>query len=54
MARLRKLDPANVHIGRGATAASDRALFVEAIKDAQEGRVELEAGDSPAVVKRRR
>jgi hypothetical protein len=53
MSRFRKLDPGDVHIGKGATAAAERAQFVEAIKDAQAGRIELEPGDSPSTVKRR-
>ena len=46
MPRFRKLDPGEVHIGKGATTAAERALFVKAIKDAQAGRIELEPDDS--------
>ncbi len=53
MPRFRKLEPNEVHVGRGAIASIQRAQFMEAIKDAQAGRIDLEEGDNPAVVKRR-
>ena len=53
MPRFRKLDPSEVHVGRGAIASVQRAQFKEAIREAQAGRIDLEEGDNPAVVKRR-
>ena len=53
MTKFRKLDPDTVHIGRGASAAEARALYVEALRDADAGRVELDEGEEPALAKRR-
>ena len=53
MPKFRKLDASQVQVGRGKNAAAEREQFVAAIKDADAGRIELDAGDNPATVKRR-
>ncbi len=53
MPRFRKLDPAQVHVGKGKDAAAERKQFVEAIRDADAGRIDLESEDKPGTVKRR-
>ena len=50
--KFTKLDPAEVHVGRGRAAFEARKQFVEAIGNANAGRIELERGDGPASVKR--
>ena len=51
MPRFRKLDPAQVHVGKGKDAAAERKQFVEAIRDADAGRIDLESQDKPGTVK---
>ena len=53
MPKFRRLSPDDVQIGRGATAAAQRAVFIDAIRDAPAGRIDLERNDKPAIVKRR-
>jgi hypothetical protein len=53
MVKFRKLEPSQVHIGRGKVAAAERSQFVDAIKDVDAGRIDLGPKDSPVTVKRR-
>lgn len=53
MPKFRTLDPSQVHVGRGKDAAAARVQFVKAIESGDAGRIDLEADDNPAVVKRR-
>ncbi len=52
MPRFQKLDPHQVVLGRGRANAMRRRPYVDAIRAAQAGRIELESGDDPAVAKR--
>jgi hypothetical protein len=52
MPQFTKLDPAQVHVGRGRAAFEARRQFVEAIRAGDAGRIDLERGDRPATVKR--
>ncbi len=52
MPKFTKLNPADVVVGRGRAAAESRAPFVEAIKEGEAGRIELERGEKPNSVKR--
>jgi hypothetical protein len=53
MPKFTKLNANEVEIGRGRAALEARKAFVEAIKAGDAGKIELERGDRPAVVKRR-
>jgi len=53
MPKFEKLDPGKVAVGRGRAAAEARRPYVEALKAGQAGRIDLERGDRPTVVKRR-
>ena len=52
MPKFQKLDPNQVVLGRGRANATRRRPYVDAIRGAQAGRIELEPGDDPAVTKR--
>ena len=52
MPRFQKLDPNQVVLGRGRANALKRRPYVEAIKSAQAGRIELDKDDDPAATKR--
>lgn len=52
MPKFSKLDPNEVHIGRGRAAFEARKKFVEAVGGSEAGRVDLERGDRPTTVKR--
>ena len=53
MPKFAKLDPKDVAVGRGRAAAEARAPFIAALKAGAAGRIELERGEKPAIVKRR-
>jgi hypothetical protein len=53
MPKFRTLNPEDVHVGRGKDAAAARVQFVKAIESGDAGRIDLEAGDNPTVIKRR-
>ena len=48
-----KLDPEDIAAGRGRAAAAARAPYVQALTSGDAGRIELERGETQAVVKRR-
>ncbi len=48
-----KLDPKDVAAGRGRAAAAARAPYVQALQSGDAGRIELERGETQAIVKRR-
>lgn len=52
MPRFTKMNPSDVVIGRGRAALVERQPYVEAIKNAQAGRIELEKTDQPNRVRR--
>lgn len=52
MAKFTKMNPGDVIIGRGRAALLERQPFIEAIRSAQAGRIELERGDQPNRVRR--
>ena len=52
MPKFQKLDPNQVILGRGRANALKRRPFVDAIRSAQAGRIELDRGDDPATTKR--
>ncbi len=52
MPKFSKLDPSDVHIGRGRTAFEARMKYLEAVRAGDAGRIDLERGDRPATVKR--
>ncbi|MDA0815279.1 MAG: hypothetical protein O2924_01725 [Chloroflexi bacterium] len=52
MPRFQKLDPHQVVLGRGRANAMRRRPYVDAIRAAHAGRIELESGDDPAIAKR--
>jgi hypothetical protein len=52
MPKFTKLNPAEVHVGRGRTAFEARKNFVDAVKSGDAGRIDLDRGDKPATVKR--
>ncbi len=52
MPKFSKLDPSDVHIGRGRTAFEARKKYMEAVRAGEAGRIDLERGDRPATVKR--
>ncbi|MCK9485949.1 MAG: hypothetical protein M0R73_04510 [Dehalococcoidia bacterium] len=52
MPRFQRLDPNQVVLGRGRANALKRRPYVEAIKGAQAGRIELDKEDDPAATKR--
>lgn len=52
MPTFQKLDPASVTLGRGRANAIARQPYVEALRTAEAGRIELEDRDDPAAVKR--
>lgn len=52
MPRFQRLDPNQVVLGRGRANALKRRPYVDAIKGAQAGRIELDKGDDPAATKR--
>lgn len=53
MPTFQKLDPKDVLIGRGRMAAEQRQPFIEALRAGNAGKIELERGDRPQIVKRR-
>ncbi len=53
MPRFTKMDPSEVHVGRGRAAFEARQRFIDAIKGGDAGRIDLERGDRPGVIKRR-
>ena len=53
MPKFEKLDPKDVAVGRGRTAAAEREPYVQALKAGAAGRIELERNETQAVVKRR-
>ena len=52
MPKFMKLDPKNVHVGRGMAAAEARRLYVDALKSGDAGKIELQRGEKPTVAKR--
>ncbi len=52
MPKFSKLDPSDVHIGRGRTAFETRKKYSEAVRAGDAGLIDLERGDRPATVKR--
>ncbi len=52
MPRFQRLDPNQVVLGRGRANALKRRPYVDAIKGAQAGRIELDKDDDPAATKR--
>ena len=52
MPKFSKLDPNQVHIGRGRAAFEARKKYVDAVNAGDAGRVDLEPSDRPASVKR--
>jgi hypothetical protein len=52
MPKFSKLDPGQVHIGRGRAAFEARKDFIEAVRSGDAGRIDLERGDRPTTVKR--
>ena len=52
MPKFSKLDPGQVHIGRGRAAFEARKDFNEAVRSGDAGRIDLERGDRPTTVKR--
>jgi len=52
MPKFTKLNPSEVQVGRGRSAAEARIPYLEALKAGAAGRVDLERGDKPATVKR--
>ena len=52
MPKFTKLSPDEVHVGRGRDTAQQRALYVEAIRSSDAGRIELGRGERPGTVKR--
>ena len=53
MPKFAKLDPKDVAVGRGRAAAEARRPYIEALKAGAAGRIELERGEKPAIIKRR-
>ncbi len=52
MPRFQRLDPNQVVLGRGRANALKRRPYVDAIKGAQAGRIELDKGEDAAATKR--
>ena len=52
MAKFTAMKPDEVLIGRQQAAAEARKPFVEALKGADAGKIELDRGEKPATVKR--
>lgn len=52
MPKFQKLDPNQVVLGRGRSNALKRRPFVDAIRSANAGRIELDRDDDPAAMKR--
>jgi hypothetical protein len=52
MPKFTKLNPTDVQVGRGRGAAEMRLPYIEALKEGDAGRIELERGDQPQTVKR--
>lgn len=52
MPTFTKMEPSEVHVGRGRAAFEARKKFVGAIKGGDAGRIDLERGDRPGAVKR--
>ncbi len=52
MPKFTKMSPRDVLIGRGRLAAERRVPFIEALRAGDAGKIELERGDRPQVVKR--
>jgi len=50
--KFTKLNPSDVHVGRGRSAAEARIPYAEALKAGAAGRIDLERGDKPGTVKR--
>ena len=53
MPKFAKLDPKDVAVGRGRGAAEARKPYIDALKAGQAGKIELDRGEKPAIVKRR-
>ena len=51
MPKFAKLDPKDVAVGRGRAAAEARKPYIDALSAGQAGRIELERGEKPAIVK---
>lgn len=52
MPKFTKLNPAEVHVGRGRAAFEARKNFADAVKSGDAGRIDLDRADKPATVKR--
>ena len=52
MPKFTKLDPSEVHVGRGRATYQARKKFVAAVKGGDAGRIDLERDDRPATIKR--
>lgn len=52
MPKFVKMNPSDVVVGRGRLALLEREPYVEAVKAAQAGRIDLEPGEKPARVRR--
>jgi hypothetical protein len=52
MPNFTKMSAKDVQIGRGRLAAERRVPFIEALRAGDAGKIELERGDRPQVVKR--
>ena len=52
MPKFTRMEPAEVHVGRGRAAFEARKNFIAAIKAGDAGRIDLESGDRPAATKR--
>ena len=53
MPKFERLAPKDVAVGRSRAAATERELYVQALKAGAAGRIELERGETQTVVKRR-
>lgn len=52
MPKFTTLDPIDVAIGRGRNAMEARKPYIDTLKAGDAGKIDLERGDRPAVVKR--
>ncbi len=52
MAKFRALDPKSVVLGRGISAREARRPYIEALRQGDAGRVDIERGERPGSVKR--
>ncbi len=53
MPTFQKLDPKDVQVGKGRLTAEQRLPFIEALRAGNAGKIELERGERPQIVKRR-